>query len=126
MKIISTRAHTVIGIIVGVVLLVAPTLFGFEDNVAAAMVPRLIGAFIIANELITTSPLSILKLVPMKIHIVIDCLTGAVLALSPWLFGFSNAPVHAWLPHVVVGILVIGYALMTSTADEKKPLSAAP
>lgn len=123
MKIISAKVHTIIGIVVGIVLLLAPTLFGFENNTMATLVPRIIGGFIILNELITTSPLSVVKLVPMKVHIVLDCLTGLVLGLSPWLFGFSSAPANAWAPHVLVGVLVIGYALMTNTADSKTSLA---
>lgn len=120
MGFISTKAHTVIGLIVGVVLLFAPNIFGFTDNAAASMVPILIGIFIIINELITTSPYSPLKLVPMKIHIGIDVATGLLLALSPWLFGFMNAAQNnQWLPHLIVGIMVMGYALLTSTDDER-------
>jgi hypothetical protein len=120
MGFISTKAHTVIGLIVGVVLLFAPNIFGFTDNATASMVPILIGIFIIINELITTSPYSPLKLVPMKIHIGIDVVTGLLLAVSPWLFGFMDAAQNnQWLPHLVVGIMVMGYALLTTTADER-------
>jgi hypothetical protein len=119
MGILSTKLHTVIGLIVGVLLLFAPALLGFADNAAASMVSIIVGIFIIANELITTSPYSPLKLVPMKVHIVLDVITGVFLALSPWLFSFmdSNQP-SQWVPHLVVGIMVAGYALLTSTADE--------
>jgi hypothetical protein len=91
---------------------------------AAVTVPLVIGAFIILNELITTSPASPLKLVPMKVHIVIDVLTGLVLALSPWLFGFADEVMNAWLPHLVVGILVVGYALVTNTNDAAEPANS--
>jgi SPW repeat-containing protein len=119
MKIISTRAHTITGLVVGAILLVAPNLLGFADVEAAAMVARLVGVFILLNELITTSPYSPLKLVPMKVHIALDCLTGLFLALSPWLFAFADEKSNAWVPHLIVGILVVGYALMTDTADDQ-------
>lgn len=124
MRFISTRAHTIIGLIVGVVLIFSPALFNFNDS-AAAMVPMWVGIFIVLNELITTSPYSPLKLVPMKIHIILDVITGAFLLLSPWLFSFmdSGSP-KEWLPHVIVGIMVIGYALLTTTADERAPIAA--
>lgn len=120
MKFISSKAHTVIGLIVGVLLLLAPSIFNFTDNGAATATAIVIGLFIILNEIITTSPYSPLKLVPMKVHIVIDVLTGLVLALSPWLFGFmDSSSANQWVPHLIVGILTVGYALMTSTADER-------
>jgi hypothetical protein len=115
MRFLSVKAHTIIGLIVGVALLIAPWLFGFGDvGGAAVILPILIGVFIIINELITTSPLSPLKLVSMRSHLLIDYVTGALLAVSPWLFGFADQPVNAWLPHVIVGLLVIGYALVTN------------
>lgn len=118
MAIISTKAHTVIGLAVGLVLIFSPGIFGFSDNAAASMVPLWVGIFIILSELITTSPYSPLKLVPMKAHIMLDVLTGIFLLLSPWLFGFMNGPANQWLPHVIVGVLVACYALMTNTADD--------
>lgn len=120
MGFISTKAHTIIGLIVGVLLILAPYIFGITENTAATLVPIIIGVFIILNELITTSPVSPIKLVPMKVHIIIDVLTGAVLAVSPWLFGFMDSDNPAqWVPHLVVGLMVIGYALLTTTADER-------
>ncbi len=120
MKFISTKAHTVIGLIVGVILIFASSIFGFADNTAASMVALWVGLFIVLNEVITTSPYSPLKLVPMKVHIVLDVVTGLFLALSPWLFSFMNTDEPAqWVPHVIAGILVIGYALMTTTRDDR-------
>ncbi len=119
MGFISTKAHTVIGLVTGALLVVSPVLFGFSDNQAASLVPIIVGVFIVLNELITTSPLSPIKLVPMKVHIVLDVVTGLFLLISPWLFSFmDNAEPSQWLPHVVVGLLVAGYALLTTTRDE--------
>lgn len=118
MKLLTTRMHTIIGLVVGLALLVAPWLFGFaEQGGAAVMVPIYVGIFIILSELTTTSVLSPIKLVPMSAHIVVDVLTGLFLALSPWFFGFSDLELNAWLPHVVVGVVVMGYALVTRTDD---------
>ncbi len=120
MNVITTRMHTIIGLIVGAALIVAPQLFGFADvGGAAVMVPVWIGIIILLSEVTTTSPLSLIKLVPMRIHIMMDVVLGLMLLVSPWLFGFSDLDVNAWLPHVIVGVLVVGYALMTRTADEE-------
>ena len=124
MRFLSTKVHTIIGLLVGVILIFSPALFNFYDTVAA-MIPLWVGIFIVLNELITTSPYSPLKLVPMKVHIVIDVITGAFLFLSPWLFSFMDAgSPKEWLPHIVVGIMIIGYALVTTTADECAPIVA--
>ncbi len=118
MKFLSSKVHTIIGLVVGVVLIFASSIFGFTDNTAASMVSLWVGIFIVLNELITTSPSSPLKLVPMKVHLILDIVTGLFLAVSPWLFNFadSNEP-SQWVPHLIVGIMVVGYALVTSTND---------
>ena len=120
MKFLSSKVHTIIGLVVGMALLFAPQLFGFNDNQTATLVPIYVGIFIILNELITTSVISPIKLVPMRIHIILDCITGAFLALSPWLFGFADEAANVWVPHLIVGILVIGYALMTNPDVESE------
>jgi hypothetical protein len=124
MKFLSTRTHTIIGLIVGAALIVAPWLFGFADNGGAAvMVPIYVGIFILLSELTTTSPLSIVKLVPMRAHIMMDVLTGLFLLASPWLFGFNDLEANAWVPHVIVGVMIVGYALVTRTTDEKTSIA---
>lgn len=121
MKFISSKMHTIIGLIVGVALIIAPWLFMFADiGGAAVMVPIYVGIFIIFSELTTTSSASPFKLIPMKAHILLDILTGLFLLLSPWFFAFSDEPMNAWVPHVIVGILVVGYALMTRTEDAER------
>lgn len=114
MKFLSSKVHTIIGLIVGMALLFAPELFRFSDNQTATMIPIYVGIFIIISELVTTSVISPIKLVPMRIHLVLDWITGAFLALSPWLFGFADQAANVWVPHLIVGILVIGYALVTN------------
>lgn len=124
MNVISSKTHTIIGLIVGVALVVAPWLFGFaEVGGAAVTVPILVGLFIIISELTTTSELSPLKLVPMRTHLVVDYITGAFLALSPWLFGFADLAANAWVPHLIVGILTIGYAALTNPRDASVALN---
>lgn len=124
MKFLSSKVHTIIGLVVGMALLFAPQLFGFSDNQIASTVPICVGIFIILSELITTSAISPIKLVPMRIHLMLDYVTGAFLALSPWLFGFADEAANVWVPHLIVGILVIGYALVTNpTVESQKSIA---
>jgi hypothetical protein len=119
MKPLSMRTHTIIGLAVGAALIVAPWLFAFVDEGGAAVrVPIYLGIFILLSELTTTSPISPLKWVPMKTHIAIDILTGLFLLTSPWLFDFADLETNAWVPHVVVGAVIVAYALMTRTSDD--------
>jgi hypothetical protein len=114
MKFISPRVHTIIGFIVGVALLLAPNIFGFSDvGGAAVLVPRILGFIVILSELTVQGSFSGIGKVPMKMHIMMDVIMGLFLAASPWLFGFSDEEANAWVPHLVVGLAMLGYALAT-------------
>jgi hypothetical protein len=117
MKIISSRTHTYIGAVVGIALIVAPWLFQFDEIDAAKWSAIGVGIFILINEAVTTSPASPLKIVPMKIHVMLDVVTGIFLLATPFLFQFSDEDANAWVPHIVVGLLIAGYALATDTSD---------
>lgn len=124
MNIIPSRIHTYIGLVVGIVLIAAPWLFGFSDESRPTWTAVIIGAFLLVNELVTTSPSSPVHLVPMRAHIGIEVVTGLVLAASPWIFQFDDLDTKDWVPHVVVGILVIVYALITDPSDERRDRGA--
>lgn len=114
MKIISTYVHGILDYLVGIVLFAAPNIFGFADvGGAAVLVPRLIGALILLQSVLTRYELSLVKLIPMRTHLGMDYFLTLVLALSPWLFGFANEPGNAWMPHFITGALGFGLALMT-------------
>lgn len=124
MKFLSPRVHTIIGFIVGIALLAAPNLFGFSEvEGAAVLLPRVLGVIIILSELTVKGSFSGMGVVPMKLHIVMDVIMGALLAASPWLFGFSDEEANAWVPHLVVGLAIVGYALVTRTDDGKPALT---
>lgn len=117
MRIISSRTHTYIGAVVGVVLIVAPWIFQFDDVEAAKWSAIGVGIFVLVNELVTTSPAAPLKIVPMRVHVMLDVVTGIFLLLTPFLFQFSDEDPIVWVPHIVVGLLIAGYALVTDTSD---------
>lgn len=118
MHVIPSRIHTYIGLVVGVALVAAPWLLGFSDESTPTWTAVVFGVFLLANELTTTSPSSPAKIVPMRVHIIIEITTGLVLAISPWAFGFADLNADAWVPHLVVGILVAGYAFLTDPSDD--------
>jgi hypothetical protein len=117
MKLISSRTHTVIGLIVGAALVVAPWILQFDDVEAAKWSAVLVGLFVLVNEVVTTSPASPLKIVPMRVHVALDVVTGVFLLATPFLFRFADEDANKWVPHVVVGVLIAGYALVTDTSD---------
>ena len=49
----------------------------------------------------------------MAVHNLIDIVAGALLAASPWLFGFADDGANFWLPFVVIGVAAIFLGLTT-------------
>lgn len=105
---IPTKVHGVLDYVVGIVLILAPMIFGFSSiGGAAVLIPEIIGVGLIIYSIFTDYELSLVKVMPMKWHLILDFVAGVLLALSPWLFGFADAPANAWVPHLVVGVVVI-------------------
>jgi hypothetical protein len=50
------------------------------------------------------------KSISMRTHLMLDLMSGILLAASPWLFGFSD---YVYLPHLLVGLFEIAASLMT-------------
>ncbi len=124
MKIIPTFAHGIFDYVGGLALLAAPNIFGFSDvGGAAVWVPRVLGVIILLQAITTRYELGLVKMLPMKMHIMNDYVASLFLAASPWLFGFANGPSNQWMPHLVVGIIVFVATLMTQS--EPRTLTAA-
>ena len=120
MRFISTRTHGMLDYGLGLLLIVAPYLFGFADGRAAQYVPQLLGAGILVMSLVTDYELSLARLIPMPLHLGVDIAGGVLLAASPWLFGFADRV--RW-PHVVLGLVEIGTSLMTRTTPDTGSLT---
>lgn len=119
MKFLPTKVHGVLDYLVGIALILAPNIFMFSDvGGAAVTIPRIIGVVLIIYSLFTNYEWGLVKVLGMPYHLIIDFLASAFLALSPWIFGFHDQKVNAWLPHVVVGIVVILVVLVSKTQPE--------
>lgn len=115
MRIIPTRIHGVLDYLMGILLIASPWIFNFHRGGPETYVPIILGAGVIFYSLLTDYELGVVRKIPMKLHLGMDLLGGAILAASPWLFGFAD---YIYLPHLILGILEIGASLMTHTAPE--------
>lgn len=98
----------------GIALIAAPWIFGFSDvGGAAVTVPIVLGILILLQSLITDYHWSIANVIPMSMHLLVDALGGAFLALTPIIFDTTDQGTGAWLPHVIVGIGLIFAAALT-------------
>lgn len=113
MKVISTKTHGMLDYLMGIVLIASPWIFGFADNATAKWIPIILGVGSLLYSLMTNYELGVSKTLSMKTHLTLDTVAGIFLALSPFIFSFSD---DVYAPHLILGILEVGAALMTKTA----------
>ncbi len=112
MRVIPTRVHGMLDYLAGVILIAAPWLLGFADGGAEQWVFVIVGVLNIGSSLMTDYELGVAKVIPMGTHLALDMGKGAVLASSPWLFGFAD---QIWWPHLLFGVVEIVVPLLTQT-----------
>ena len=101
--------------LVGAILIASPWLFNFYEGGIESWIPIILGAGAIVYSLITDYELGIAGIIPMRIHLIIDMMSGVLLAASPWLFGFAD--IVFW-PHLIFGIMEIVVPLLTSPGSQ--------
>jgi len=113
MRFISTKLHGPLDYIVGAVLIAAPWIFQFSEHTAATVVPIVLGIGLILYSLLTDYELGVWHVLPMAGHNLFDILAGAVLAASPWIFGFADETANVWVPHLLAGIAAVILGIVT-------------
>ena len=116
MRFIPTKFHAPLDYIVGAALIASPWIFSFSDTTAPTVLAVVLGIGLIAYSLFTNYELGVWKIAPMAVHNLIDIVAGALLAASPWLFGYSDEGANAWVPFVVIGVAAVFLGLTTKQA----------
>jgi SPW repeat len=116
MQVIPTRMHGMLDYLVGALMVASPWIFGFADESSTAKWTFVVlGIVVIATSLMTNYELGAVHAVSMHMHLGADALVGALLAASPWLLGYADdAGRNAWLPALIIGLVEIGTAMMSS------------
>ena len=120
MRFIPTKIHGVLDYLTGIFLITAPWSFSFAseaapgvtENNAKSLVPIILGIAVMLYSLFTDYEFGVSRKISMRMHLMLDLGGGILLAASPWLFGFAD---QVYLPHLIIGVLEIGAALMTKT-----------
>ncbi len=119
------NAHAASEPLLVVVLLIAPFLLGFDDVGAPTALSIVAGLAILIVAMSTCWRLSLVKVIPVRVHAVIDLGLGALLIASPFLFGFSDDSDAATAFFIVFGVLEI-LATLATRWPEESPEHAAP
>jgi hypothetical protein len=109
---IPLNLHAALEPLIAVVVIAAPWIFGFSEIDSATVICVLVGALMLLVGSMTDWRLSLVRLIPLRMHLMGDLLLGAVLLLSPLIFGFSDegGPTRFM---VIAGVLEMLTALMT-------------
>lgn len=116
-NLIPTKTHAYIDYITAGSLLTLPFVFSGKNKGAETYLPVLMGAGILAESFFTRYEGGVKKKLDMGTHLKLDYLSGALLAASPFLFGFRK---KSWMPHVALGLSELAIAYFTKPKPKNK------
>lgn len=111
MKPIATAVHGFMDFLMGTLLIASPYLFELDGKNIDSLVFFVLGGTLLLYSLFTNYEMGMVKVIPMRVHLLLDVILGIFLALSPWIFGFSN---RIFLPYLVLGIIEIVLVFLTN------------
>ncbi len=117
-RFVPTGIHAYFDYLGAIALITAPFLFGFASiGGITVILPIVLGIGLLVYSLLTNYELGIpgVKFIPMPLHLVFDFVAAALLAASPFLFGFYHHTPNVWLPHLLSGVAVIVLVLVSQT-----------
>lgn len=115
MRVIPTRIHGIIDLVVAGTLIFTPFIFGFAQvGGAPVVIPIVLGIVLAFYSELTDDEEGILRVISMSFHMMLDIILAAGLMLSPYLFNFADKPLNVWLPHVVIGLVLMVVTILTN------------
>jgi len=119
---VPLRAHQAIEPFAALLLNAAPWIFGFSDDDTATTLSVIAGVVVLATGMSTRWRMSLVKLIPLRTHFMMDVGLGIALIVLPFIAGFSD---HGGATRffIIAGVLELGTALMTRW-DEREEVGA--
>ena len=115
MRFIPTSVHGAIDHFVGPALVIAPTVLRLRSTSPEGIVARAVGGAESVYSNLTDYELSVKNVVPMRVHLALDAVGGATLALVPVLTGARARGKKHGVPHLAIGALEVGMAVFTKS-----------
>ena len=116
-NIIPTKVHSYIDYFTAASLLSMPLFKDGKKKGAETYLPLAMGAGILVQSLLTGYEGGVKKSMKMNTHLKLDYITGALMAASPFLFGFRK---KSWMPYLAVGLSELAVAYFTKPNPKKK------
>ena len=110
---VDATLHGVVDYTAGATLTtVLPKLAGVQGTRSATQI-RTAGAFHAGYSTLTDYPLGVVKLIPFKVHLVLDALGALALAATPFVTGQYKRGRKHWVPHVALCAFELSSLVMT-------------
>jgi hypothetical protein len=87
---IPLNMHAAIEPLMAIAIIASPWIFGFSEVDSATATCVVVGIVMLIAGSMTDWRLSLVRLIPLRMHFATDLLIGAVLIVSPFVFGFSD------------------------------------
>src|SRR3954466_15729303 len=117
MRFVPTRVHGTLDYLVGALLVIVPLIVSSPGSGARFWVPVALGAVTVVYALLTDYERGVVRRLPMPPHLLLDALSGVLLAASPWLFGFAD---RVRAPHLLAGLFEIAAAATPRTTPSEE------
>ena len=114
---IPPSLHAIADYVAGVALIVAPFVLGFDDVGAATALAIVAGIAVIVLAASTCWSLSLIEVVPTRLHASLDLVMGALFVAAPFLFTFSEDSGAATALFIALGVLTILGTIATRWVD---------
>jgi hypothetical protein len=116
---INTKSHGLLDYSLSGTLIFAPNAFGFPTGGAASAVARIMGGSATVYSALTRYELGLRPIISMKTHLILDAASAALMAASPWLFGFGKlSRKRSWMPHLAFAMVEL--AIVALSDDRSK------
>lgn len=121
---IQSRTHGIIDYLTGVLLLASPWLFNFSVDTLATTTICVMGVIIVVYSLITRYELSIARIIPFRVHLLLDVLSAFLLITAPWIYGYIE---NAKWTFVGIGVfeLIVVFLTKRSVVQMKQQTNIA-
>ena len=106
MRFLDARVHGVIDIVVVVIFLLAPTIFGLGGSPAA--IAYALAAIHLMMTLLTDFPMGVRKVIPFFVHGIVELAVGVFLVILPTIEGYApGSPARRFYTLIGAVILVV-------------------
>jgi hypothetical protein len=116
--------HGIVEYAAGVLLIVAPFLFGFDSDAATAAA-IVVGVLVLILAASTAMSTGLIKSIPVQAHVMLDYIIAIALIAAPFVLGFSDDG-NATAFFITLGIVHLLLTIATRFIRDERPRRARP